>query len=54
MFDLILTLDRFEIKQNLIKFSIEALTNENTERLRLLLKKALIEEILKGGVVDDF
>ena len=53
MFDLILTLDRFEIKQNLIKFSIEALTNENTERLRLLLKKALIEEIIKGGVVDD-
>ena len=53
MFDLILTLDRFEIKQNLIKFSIKALTNENTERLRLLLKKALIEEIIKGGVVDD-
>ena len=49
IFESILNLDRFQIKMHMNRYSIEIHQDEVTERLRMILKKVVIEEILKAG-----
>ena len=46
-FQCILQFDRMEIKTMLTRFSISISDVQTTERLRLILKKVLLEEIMK-------
>ena len=54
LFDSILILDRFEIKAHLTRFSSTFLQNEDTEKLRLILKKIILEEVLKEPTVEEY
>ena len=53
LFDSILALDRFEIKAHLTRFSSCYEQNEDTEKLRLILKKIILEEILKEPTEEE-
>ena len=53
LFEKIQSLDRFEIRTSLERFSFPIQENESTERLRLQLKKVLIEEILKDDISEE-
>lgn len=50
IFENIQTFDRFELKTHLLRFSIEVNEEEETVRLRQLLKKVILEEILKSEI----
>ena len=55
LFNNILNLDLFQIKSNLDLFSSEYHQSDDQEKLRMKLKKSLLEEILKSDVDDrDF
>ena len=43
------TFDRFTIKMHLNRFSVDSSGSEETESLRLVLKKAVLEELLKDS-----
>ena len=45
-------LDRFQLISHLFKFSIEYGEDEDTEKMRTLLKKAVVEELLKTNISD--
>ena len=53
LFENILNLDRITIKMHLDHLLLEISDSENTEKLRLLLKKTLLEEIMKTDCVDQ-
>ena len=53
MFENISSLDRFQILSNLDRFSSTVQVNEDTEKLRLVLKKVLLEEIIKSKYGDQ-
>ena len=50
LFENVSQLDRFEIKTKLIQFSINVPDNEGTEKMKNILKKVLLEEILKTDI----
>ena len=41
-------MDRFELKSNLFKFSVEVPDNEETQTMQYLLTKVIAEELLKS------
>ena len=45
-------LDRFQLISHLFKFSIKYEEDEDTEKMRTLLKKAVVEELLKTNLSD--
>lgn len=45
-------LDQFQLISHLFKFSIEFGEDEDTEKMRTLLKKAVVEELLKTIISD--
>ena len=47
MLDNVENMDRFELKRNLHQFSVEVCDNEETQTMKTLLKKAVVEELLK-------
>ena len=50
VFENIQSFDRFELKTHLHRFSIEVNEDEDTVRLRQLVKKVILEEILKSEI----
>ena len=46
------SLDRFQIRENLEKFSYSVSENETTDILRPYLKKVVLEEFLKSDIVE--
>ena len=45
-------MDRFELNSSLHQFSVEVTDSEETQTMRNLLKKAVVEELLKTNVVN--
>ena len=43
-------LDRFELDTRLRQYNFDVPENEDTEKMRLLLKQVLLEEILKSDI----